>query len=462
MAELPEDKDAVDEFADELDSMLDENSAVDEQQDELIDDEDAIDRLLMDNAFGGAAEVQEDEFAEIDELISDNIEPEESSVENDIIDEFADDEDDLIEAVDKKINSIEAVEEEQIVDEFSEPDELEVEPERQEQVSADFDISSEEDELEITEQSSANQEVIEPAVAVQQPAPPVNIPDFTDDIRLINQKLTDFDQVHQQLNQRITSLDEKQDPTEKLIEELDGIQTELKKLRRKVAASEEKKPVMAIVALSIAIIALLVGGILGFMGFSANSKVKGLNEVFIEIEEQVEVLQEQQDKNEEVKKLSTQIVELKKHNTQMSESLNAMQKQFDDFSQQEPDSEFTSQLEQLNAQHMQTAGALEAVQLQVLDLENNAASSKKRTKKAIVKSKWQVNLVSFKQEWYANRKAQEFEKQGVPVEVNKIKVKGNDWYRLRIKGFKSKYEAAAYAARVKKQLNLTSVWVAQE
>jgi len=69
---------------------------------------------------------------------------------------------------------------------------------------------------------------------------------------------------------------------------------------------------------------------------------------------------------------------------------------------------------------------------------------------------WGVNLVAFKQEWFAKSKAAEFARQGVYAEV--IPVPGN-MYRLRVGGFKSKAEANANKDRIKKALNLDSVWV---
>jgi cell division septation protein DedD len=88
----------------------------------------------------------------------------------------------------------------------------------------------------------------------------------------------------------------------------------------------------------------------------------------------------------------------------------------------------------------------------------------KKARKSKTKSSlgWVVNLVSFKQDWYARKKAAEFKNKGIPVEVAPIKVKGEQWYRLRVTGFKTKYEAGSYASRAKKALNLSSVWVAQK
>jgi cell division protein FtsN len=72
---------------------------------------------------------------------------------------------------------------------------------------------------------------------------------------------------------------------------------------------------------------------------------------------------------------------------------------------------------------------------------------------------WSVNLIAFKQDWYAKSKAAEFAQKGVPVEVIPVDVNGVVWYRLRVAGFKNRAEADSYAARIKKALNLSSVWV---
>ncbi len=74
MAESSENnKHTMDKLSDDLDAMLDDAGTSDEPGKELIDDEDAIDRLLMDNAFD-SEESEVDEFAEIDELISETLE----------------------------------------------------------------------------------------------------------------------------------------------------------------------------------------------------------------------------------------------------------------------------------------------------------------------------------------------------------------------------------------------------
>ena len=72
---------------------------------------------------------------------------------------------------------------------------------------------------------------------------------------------------------------------------------------------------------------------------------------------------------------------------------------------------------------------------------------------------WGVNLIAFKQEWFAKSKAAEFERQGIFVEVIPVQERNITMYRLRVGGFKSKAAADANAGRIKNALNLDSVWV---
>ncbi len=72
---------------------------------------------------------------------------------------------------------------------------------------------------------------------------------------------------------------------------------------------------------------------------------------------------------------------------------------------------------------------------------------------------WAVNLIAYQQDLLAQRKAEEFAAKGIVAKVSKVEAKGEVWYRLSVDGFISQSEAAVYAARVKKTLNLSSVWI---
>jgi hypothetical protein len=80
-------------------------------------------------------------------------------------------------------------------------------------------------------------------------------------------------------------------------------------------------------------------------------------------------------------------------------------------------------------------------------------------KQTATAGKWGVNLVAFKQEWFAKSKAAEFARRGVFAEVIPVHEKNITMYRLRVGGFKSKAEAFSNTDRIKNTLNLDSVWV---
>jgi cell division protein FtsN len=82
----------------------------------------------------------------------------------------------------------------------------------------------------------------------------------------------------------------------------------------------------------------------------------------------------------------------------------------------------------------------------------------KAIKQAVI-GKWGVNLVAFKQEWFAKSKAAEFARLGIFAEVIPVHEKNTTMYRLRVGGFKTKAEANSNTAKIKQALNLDSVWV---
>jgi cell division septation protein DedD len=73
---------------------------------------------------------------------------------------------------------------------------------------------------------------------------------------------------------------------------------------------------------------------------------------------------------------------------------------------------------------------------------------------------WSVNLASFRQIKDARKKAAELRQKGVQVKVTKVDIKHATWYRLNVPGFATKEAASAHSARLKKLLRLNTIWVA--
>jgi hypothetical protein len=83
----------------------------------------------------------------------------------------------------------------------------------------------------------------------------------------------------------------------------------------------------------------------------------------------------------------------------------------------------------------------------------------KKAKNTHTAEDWSVNLISYKEKSYAKSKAAKFVQKGVPVKVMAVDVNNATLYRLKVGGFKNKLAATSYASKIKKSLNLNSVSV---
>jgi gas vesicle protein len=89
----------------------------------------------------------------------------------------------------------------------------------------------------------------------------------------------------------------------------------------------------------------------------------------------------------------------------------------------------------------------------------NSNATSGNNAKSQANSGWTVNLASSNQLADAKKSAASYAQKGVPVTISTFTVKNQTRYRLQVKGFKSKDEAAAYANKAKDTLKLNSVWI---
>ena len=560
-------------FADDLDAMLNDAESSMADQDDSIDDEDAIDRLLMDDVFNedvdefseddaksiiedatsnvmpkeveadddsddfdvddlinsvaAAPEQQVDEFAEIDEFAEDEVinevkadeVPEDDSDEFDVddlidsivaepevevdefaeIDEFAEDESDEV-ITESQTEDAEPEGDDFDVDDLlasasidsnkakrgveSEDDDFDVDDllasasmdsgEAKQSVEseddflmADFDISSDDEDM--PESSVEND--LSGDVASEAPSQRVKDPnDYKERVVVqqtesanenttkvydeLNAQINQLWEENERLKQQIEEVSNSTEKTDQITENVDSLQKDLNKLRRQSKESGNKIPVVTYVVMGIAVLALLIGGGLGAVGYGAQSDVTVLTELVATLEEEIETLTAK-DVAKDVKKMDEKIALLTEGNERLNTQLIDLNETVKKTS---PIKVVVDDLVVQN-EHAQKAIELLLAKVGTLEQRKLVSSAKRKAKKAIPKVTWVVNLVSFKQAWYANRKATEYEKKGVPAKVSPVKVNGESWFRLTVKGFKSKYEAAAYAVKVKKMLNLTEVWV---
>lgn len=559
-------KKTLDAFADDLDAMLNIGDSQDVRKVGLIEDDDAIDRLLMGDNFQHAEdEPERDEFADIDALIGDDLDGHRKMAGE--IDEFGDDIDDMIanvqihpqrqtdpavdevddfadlsdetelvknidEVITPELTALESVAD---IDEFADqgPETVQIPGvfvAQQEEIEgmteidefsdmpsaaghsadflmADFDISSDDDtfnkpvqtepllddfaddadmptiqpvaakldgqstvaplpqsvddevdEFELAEPDAAAF-VAPPPLPVEKTASPV---DHSAELAALATQITVLKKQQQVFKQEMT---EKAGKVEvlKCLDDLDSLQTEQKKAKRAVDAVSNQKPVAAYVASGLAVTALLIGTGLGFQGFVAKSQVGELVQIVGKLQEQVKLAPTSDAADKEMlrKQLDELTVASSVAATQIAEINKALQ---GDSGSAKVGGDLGKQLAELSNQNMQMGASIEALQTKVSALEKGrtaiaVAPKPEKKKPEVVAENWAVNLIAFKQDWYAKRKAEEFATKGVPAKVSKTESKGENWYRLSVDGFKSQYEAAGYAAKVKKTLNLDSVWV---
>jgi hypothetical protein len=545
-------KKTLDNFAEDLDAMLDTDAAAVAQQVGLIDDDDAIDRLLMGDSFQQTVqEVEEDEFADIDALISADFGDErrvadliddfdamelpaqiasitdlpERQVEE--LDEFAEAEDEF-DQIDNfaEINTPELSALERVVasDEFfavedesvSMPETLEGQPDEIEMMAeidefselpsiqngnnadfllADFDISADDDFAAEAEQAKPAQNAImeeqaeklileptlvEPLLQAEETTQPadVTIPavepvavaaiDHSAELASLTAQINGLKKQQVIFKQEMTERVAKEELVN-ILEPLGDLETEQKKIKRSVEALSQKKPVAAYAANVLALIALTVGTGLGIQGYIAKSQVAELAGIIGKMQEQLNQAPTGQAADNALlrKELDALMVAGSVTANQIAELTKATQSDAASASgSTKSGGDLGKKITDLSNQNMQIGAELESLQNKVSVLEKSrvtvAAAPKEKPepkKPPVVIENWAVNLIAFKQDWYAKRKAEEFAAKGVPAKVSKTETKGEVWYRLSVDGFKSQYEAAGYAAKVKKSLNLDAVWL---
>lgn len=543
-------------FADDLDAMLD-DAASSIDSDEIMSDDDAIDKLLMESAFD-EQEPLDGEDDDFENLFADTLE-EPKPVIDEIGDALTDDESRLSESgFDQSERRNDSTEDSAMVeiDEFSDVDELaETEPavaisppvkEENEPLAekdidnddftlAEFDISDSENQddefealpeentiidteeetpqiLDQTEESAQEQALTEPDFNVYDDSSTFSdeMPEAVDNNTVVNEEVAA--QISQllieqaMLKEQISALSALKDSGQSSedLKRLSNVESQLKKQ----LDSGAKLLKITYAAIAIAAIALITAGVFAYLVIKNETEIDSLTELVGTLEEnqtelnalvrkggmpQVSELSPApivaQDETADAE--STAIVPLSPAVPPESDKIKADGLVSPDEKQTESiDIVQTTSVDTVKkseqpedsivaAEESEKARQIKALEAKIEKLEKKlAAATAPPVKNAVSKppapvrrsaprarvpaASWSVNLISFKQDWYANRKAAEFSRQGVPAKVTAVQVKGETWYRLSVPGFNSRDEASAYAARVKKTHNLDSVWISRE
>ncbi len=401
-------------FPDKLDALLNEVETSSNDTDELLDDEETIDRLLTKDSL---SENTPEEGFDVDALFNTS---------------------------DRNASHK--------ADEFSEIDAL-----ADDLLMADFDISADnEDANEFADSANADpaESLIEPPITAS-PPPVTN--------QQLAQEKAAFDEIHAQINQlwaeheglthQITELADHARPDSSVSEDIQTLKAEQYQLKKTLKNNTHELPVVPFIALGIAIMAFLAGSGLGFISYNAQTEVTALTERVTRLTEEVELLLAQNSR-QQLKQIQQELNLLSDQDSSFNEQLNRLNIVLKETAKK-------AMVDDLVLKNNHSQQAIELLLTKVESLANRkiTAVRTKRIPKAVSKMQWVVNLVAFKQEWYAQRKAAEFDKKGIPAKVIQVEVNGQTWFRLTVKGFKSKSEAAAYAVKVKKILNLSSTWI---
>ncbi|MGR9052039.1 MAG: SPOR domain-containing protein [Gammaproteobacteria bacterium] len=438
------------EFTDDLDAMLDEAASAIPNNTELMDDDDAIDQLLKENSLLPNIS-DDDQPDDLEELLSDDElnfsaqgqrygrEPEKSESYSFDNDEFA--------------------EIDEFADEMESSDVGEQIPDEDDFTVAEFDISYD-------DESENFGKARQKADSEEKPASKW---DNSDPFTRNSVPNTEIIEQLSLLSDAQTALSRKVDSLASVTpddfsEDVQRLEKSQQALKKQIEQRIGNSPVFAYAAVGIALVALVCAGVLGYSVWNIGGSVDELRQRLVIVEDNQEAIIVR-NKGTDSEEINARLALQERTLAELSNRLSVVVGEKADVSSESISLvEIESQLSKALDEQKNLADTVDVLKTKIKSMENRANGSVQSKKSATVPQieRWSVNLVSFSQEWYANRKAEEYTKQGIPVLVSPVRIDGKPWYRLYVKGFDSKRAADIFAARVKKDLNLDSVWVRKE
>ncbi|MBE0471179.1 MAG: SPOR domain-containing protein [Methyloprofundus sp.] len=491
MAGSEQAKQVDDSFDDDLDKMLQDTADQVGDDQEVLDSDDAINRLLGDSHDD---QVLDDDFSEnVDDLVDFLLEgvvaepAQKVELSDEEIDEFADDSVELEVADSKIAASSDAASEPSSVlteDEMSafaddllaeqegidaaiqdksktdadftegmtEIDEFSVDEE--DFLLADFDISADDDDFKEEELPAAEQEE---SVAMDSEVPSEDIvPPPDPGLSASAVKSSDQIEKKAQIINESADLNSEAD----FSKVLDKAVKELKRANRELDEANKKLKVWSISALVVAVIALIIAITVVILNLGVQSNLDRVQGGVMDIEDRLAVptIKLVDPNDAKIADLQVSVQSIQALVNDMPERLNALQGQINSINTEEIERVLEQRLVDINEK-------LVTLEAEVASSKSSKAKremSPRKVVKRVVAQEWVVNLVSFKQRWYTDKKVQEYKQKGIPAEVVSVDVQGVEWFRVRVVGFKDKAEAEVYALKMKKSLNLNSVWVSEK
>jgi len=235
--------------------------------------------------------------------------------------------------------------------------------------------------------------------------------------------------------------------------------SEQKKNKNHVINYENKKAVIITYAsLSFGIVAILSIVVMGVIVSSLQTKVSKLTEL-------VSILEE------DMSSIAAKNPDLEINNgdssiEQLNQKVNDFPEQFEQQTLSPPDISENIKTSDVTKQ-VSNNKSLDNLQDNSTIIENKKpseitakkASAEKKVNNTHSSTGWTVNLTAYEDPIYAKRKAEKFIQKGIPVKVIAVDMNNKTWYRLKVGGFNDKEEATSYAAKIKESLNLSTIFV---
>ncbi|MGR9073104.1 MAG: SPOR domain-containing protein [Gammaproteobacteria bacterium] len=222
--------------------------------------------------------------------------------------------------------------------------------------------------------------------------------------------------------------------SEDLAEDFHGLEARVRELN-------QRNRLIHFLAIGLALFAVIVSGSMVII----NSRLQiAVDEILAENDQQIK----DSDMVNRLSLIQSQLAELKRQNQldrqQQTDINEAVAAKLSETTKYEP-------VETVQAPPKKTESRLTPKSTSVVQAKKSPPSAKT--------GNWIINLVSLNQEALARKKAAEFQKKGIAVEVTPVMIKGVKWHRIYVGGFETKQEAESQVANIRKTLNLASVWV---
>jgi len=242
---------------------------------------------------------------------------------------------------------------------------------------------------------------------------------------------------------------------------LSAVSSEQVNIKRQIKDYENKIKKAAIItytSLGLGIVAILSTVVMGIVVSSMQAKVSKLSELVSILEEDMSVVAEK-DSDMEINDSDTSNEQLNQKNKGLPEQSEEQQQVSSGILERDMPALLTKQStiyksvdNRHNRSPLQEKKTMPEATVKKI-------SAEKKTNNIQRAAGWSVNLTAYDDLGYAKSKAAKFIQKDIPVIVKAVDMNNSTWYRLTVGGFKNKEDATSYAAKIKKLLNLNTVFV---